>query len=709
MDVRCEKCLTIYEFDETQIGPNGVSVKCTQCGNLFKVKRRDTAELPLSSPRSPVYTPPIATTPRLPSPVPAQSPARPPQGNTPRPQAPPQRATHTGIPQLPLPPVAGSPPAPAPAEEKNWMVRIKLNGEVYRFREMTTLQQWIVERKVTRRDEISRNGDTWKTLGGIAELDSFFQIVDRALAAEQAQSQAEELAFTTTAPMTQPQKRISGAHDERSGPTSMGGEPDPALATTNPRPRLSPAQLTIPPVVDELADLDDDMPAKKTRWPLVVVPLAIAVIGGGVFAGLKLGWFGGKKAAHGADEAMSRARSELAGDTDDNFKQAAEILSSARSPENDNAQLLAQLAEIKAIWAWYLREDARALDAGGPATESVARSLRKQAQAQLDDAKRLSADALQLAPDAPEVNRAMADYQRVDGAPAAEVERYLKRALDKMPGDADALYVAGALAWRENRLDEARGKLEQATSLASSTPQRGLVRAEYLLAKLAMQSGKRDDARRWAQLALGASPSHERARALIEQLDAAPADAGVARAAATPDLAPAAKVANGEKNPEGKTPEAEPESYDKLVEKADRQSENGHSDRARVLYEKALTLQPNGVEAITGLGYYELDREHFMSAIDRFKQALGVAPSYGEALIGLAEAYKVHSDKAHAIEFYKRYLAAMPNGPKASMAKKNLRDLEGPPPTQPPPEKTETNEAPPEKQPAPPTSPEPPP
>ena len=54
------------------------------------------------------------------------------------------------------------------------------SGNVFTFRELTTLQKWIVERKVTRDDEISLTGESWKRLGNIAELASFFQVVDEA-------------------------------------------------------------------------------------------------------------------------------------------------------------------------------------------------------------------------------------------------------------------------------------------------------------------------------------------------------------------------------------------------------------------------------------------------------------------------------------------------------------------------------------------------
>ena len=37
MDVTCERCGTEYEFDETLLSGRGTSVKCTNCGHVFKV------------------------------------------------------------------------------------------------------------------------------------------------------------------------------------------------------------------------------------------------------------------------------------------------------------------------------------------------------------------------------------------------------------------------------------------------------------------------------------------------------------------------------------------------------------------------------------------------------------------------------------------------------------------------------------------------
>ncbi|AKF07627.1 tetratricopeptide repeat protein [Sandaracinus amylolyticus] len=43
MDVTCERCGTEYEFDETLVAARGTTVKCTNCGHLFKVFRPGAA------------------------------------------------------------------------------------------------------------------------------------------------------------------------------------------------------------------------------------------------------------------------------------------------------------------------------------------------------------------------------------------------------------------------------------------------------------------------------------------------------------------------------------------------------------------------------------------------------------------------------------------------------------------------------------------
>ncbi len=155
MDVRCERCRAQYVFDDARVTEAGLTVKCSNCGHLFKVKKKAL-----------VVTVPVKPGEATDEPVTPAS--APPLG------APPAAA---GMP-------SGPPAAPAPPERREWRVR-QGNGNVFTFKELTTLQKWIVEKKVSRDDEISLSGDQWKRLGNIAELAAFFQVVE---AAERGQS-----------------------------------------------------------------------------------------------------------------------------------------------------------------------------------------------------------------------------------------------------------------------------------------------------------------------------------------------------------------------------------------------------------------------------------------------------------------------------------------------------------------------------------------
>lgn len=116
MDVRCERCGTEYELDPARLGPGTATVRCSACRHVFTVTRA------------------------------AIEAAR------------------------------AAPPAPSPGQ---WLVRT-LAGRTVSFRELTTLQKWIVEGRIGREDEISRNGETWKRLGNIQELEPFFSVYEKA-------------------------------------------------------------------------------------------------------------------------------------------------------------------------------------------------------------------------------------------------------------------------------------------------------------------------------------------------------------------------------------------------------------------------------------------------------------------------------------------------------------------------------------------------
>jgi predicted Zn finger-like uncharacterized protein len=117
MDVRCERCQTEYELEDSSVSHEGTQVQCTACGNTFLV--------------TPLHV---------------------------------------------APPAPESDGSPAVAE---WLLETP-EGPAHRFRNLTSLQKWIIERKVTREDRISRTGHAWRRLGEIVELAPFFDVVDEA-------------------------------------------------------------------------------------------------------------------------------------------------------------------------------------------------------------------------------------------------------------------------------------------------------------------------------------------------------------------------------------------------------------------------------------------------------------------------------------------------------------------------------------------------
>lgn len=137
MDVKCEQCGTEYEFDDARVTESGINVKCTHCGHIFRVARHAVVveEHPVVAETRPAATRSTAEAPALPR-------------------------------------------APTPARNRVWMIRKARSAELLEFKDLSTLQKWILERKVSRDDEISKTGDSWKPLGSIVELSSFFLVVE---------------------------------------------------------------------------------------------------------------------------------------------------------------------------------------------------------------------------------------------------------------------------------------------------------------------------------------------------------------------------------------------------------------------------------------------------------------------------------------------------------------------------------------------------
>ncbi|BDG03312.1 tetratricopeptide repeat protein [Anaeromyxobacter oryzae] len=254
MDVRCERCRAQYVFDDDQVTPSGLTVQCTNCGHVFRVKKKEL-----------VVTVPVKPDELDGAPLPATAAALRPAGHV-------EAASAAARPHEP--------------ERREWRVR-QANGNVFTFRELTTLQKWIVEQKVSRDDEISQGTDAWKRLGNIAELASFFQVVE---AAERAKAHPAQPAVTPL-PVSAATTAVFGAPAARLPPPPSGFPPPsftlppqaarPAPPAPIPPPAVAPAR----PLPAEDVPVDDDLSAVRgTGRGRIVAAVALIAVAGGALA-----------------------------------------------------------------------------------------------------------------------------------------------------------------------------------------------------------------------------------------------------------------------------------------------------------------------------------------------------------------------------------------------------------------------------------------
>jgi predicted Zn finger-like uncharacterized protein len=220
MDVRCDRCQTEYELEDESVAERGASVQCTTCGHTFVVSRRPAAITPTPGPTTEMA---------------------------------------------------------APA----WLLTTE-EGKTHRFRDPTTLQKWIVERRVGRNDRVTPPGGGARRLGDMDELRPFFDLVDQADRASAARGVRQ------TQPET-PQRLTAGArgyasHDEddddvmgrqsRGGPRSSRGRLDSEIT----------AGLSGMGIDDSMGIV---LPQRRT---------GLKIVGGLAFAGVLFGvWYFGWK------------------------------------------------------------------------------------------------------------------------------------------------------------------------------------------------------------------------------------------------------------------------------------------------------------------------------------------------------------------------------------------------------------------------------
>jgi outer membrane protein assembly factor BamD (BamD/ComL family) len=351
------------------------------------------------------------------------------------------------------------------------------------------------------------------------------------------------------------------------------------------------------------------------------------------------------------------ARAELGPDLELKLRDALKSLDGKTDPgvEAMRAHLAAQIAQ-----GLY----DRAIITGD---KSDAEKLKKDAKTIVIEAATSAQRAFKATPDDPAANLAMAEVLRLQDKPIKDVKRYLDTAKAKQTDDWKRdIALAGALTMvRDKKLDDAKTAFAAIDSGEDKLETSGDVRARFHLALVTYAQNKPADAKPLVEQILAAQPEHAGAKALAARIentvskgDPLPPEEGSGAGSAKTNVptgsGPGPSVGAGD-------------TYDSILAKANKLAESNCA-RASELYAKALEQKPNGVEALTGMGYCHIDAKQFASAFSKFRAALAISSRYEPALWGVAEAYTQQGRKEQALEAVKAYLEVYPGAPKGVKA-----------------------------------------
>ncbi len=588
MDVRCPACSVEYEFDDDKVTPQGVTVKCTNCTHIFKVRRE-----------------------------------------------------------------AAQQDAQVVTETVEWMIRTR-DGRSLRFKELTTLQKWIVEQKVGRTDEISKTGKSWKALADIAELSSFFQVVD---AANQA--------------------RLIGQGTPQPTPVTVPEQPAPAIGPSG-KPTLE--TFFDGHTFDDL-DVEDPVKQWKRRGTLKRAAAVLLLLGVGAGAGLYFlrpdlvqPWIARLQGHTPAgDQALQLVHSAL---PRDDLGEIDTLLSEVGDKTDDqaaDATLLAAVSRLHAARARQLGEVGRLEKT--PDAQKAAETARDEA---LQRAYQFAVRALSAPGDKNAAHLAHADYQSLKGA-ATELEADLGQALAGTPPadfqkEADIIRTLALARRTVIDPDPARQKKTAAAfELALGKAQaRTFKDARLEYAKLAIDKLVGHDNQSAVQGFAAAHPRHRPASLLAAE--------------APPAAAPPGETADEDGDDEDdESNDAEDDAEEKrtgrkldyhaLLKKADRLRLADHSSASVKYYKRAMRKKPTSHRPHIGLGWAYLDMDRLSSSTASFKKALKLNGKAAEAHLGLGEVYRARGDKAQAIKSFQAFLKLQPSGRDADQARRAIKSL----------------------------------
>lgn len=664
MDVTCDRCGTDYEFEEALVSMRGTTVKCTQCGHLFKVWKQE-AEAPAAAPAT-------------------ESP-----------------------------------------EAHGWTVR-RADGSTHRLGSLAELTRAIGEGTFSREDEVSRTGKAWKKIGDIEELQTFFP--DAAGAASEASAQrsrrrtaSPDLGLPKPAPETATLPRGVGSVPPPSPPPASARPPEPAQdgwrpparqrkssrfeslgeevdldgrgavrsppsspsvsvkPAANPSPSAAPASdldaattarrraVSLPPPPPPPRPAAREPARSSYAWLWTLLLVASAAGAGGFLLWPRLAErMTPEPQGDPTAEFVARADAAFATHRIQHFEDAITEYVKALAFHESDPHILSSISRVYAVWAQELafkvQLSAKQVGRKDLDRRSEIVALEKEQRQLAEQAKRYAETAARKNPGNEEAEIALADALRLTGnlvAARSELDR--ARTTESTPSG-ETLRVAALLA-----IDEAKGDMRAGVKLASQAvaQEPELIRTRLLLARALLADGDLDGVR----YHLSAVETRDRGhpgvlsvQQLIELLQAPPKplDAGT-------DAGPQAKPVVD--------PDAPPEnlSHEGYISRGQFLLEQGEVAAAKRMFEQALFIKPSSAKAHTGLGYVALEKGRAQLAVEHFLPAARAGNL--EALIGLGDAYRRLNRPRDALKAYQNYLSREPNGARSNIARAQVERL----------------------------------
>lgn len=655
MDVACPKCRTEYDLEDSRVPEDGVTVKCSACGHVFRAKRQSL----------------IVAVPVTAADAKAASPTE-------------------------LPPTT-------PVRE--WKLR-QPSGAVSTCRELTALQRWIVEGKVSRDDEISLTGETWKRLGDIPELASFFRVVEdasRVRSYEALRPPGDHSAISLAGPLPPSAPRPGPLPSVPRAP--VAGPPPRPSGFGAAGPGTSPAHLQPPrvggatPTGLSPISATGGVPRTSGVFPAPTGIAAPTAWSSGVYPALPGYASAPSRPQFSASPSPSAVLPPPSGSADPAFAGAS--LGSRPLPpvpasgRPSDPAFTAQASAFDPVAGRGPSATGSGLhraytepSSAGPARGPEGSPPLEAPPGGLGQRQTLRGPHFPVPSSPPPSSLSFAL-----GGPSDEELRRARRLSATILVALGLLTLAGAaFAYRE-RASRALGADAPASSegppLAAPTPvvvpaipvtpaaprvDAGLeATAEVPSAEApGAEGGLATDPKEVAPAADGGPPVGSAAQAADALAEPLPrrAEPAASSAPRTPAVSkPVAAAKSGVEAEGGKR------GFDGLLERADRLRERERPEAALDLYGKAHELRPERVEPVAGRGLSLLDLRNLPAAQAAFQQALKINERYGPAIMGLAEAYRIQGNHPKAVEFYQRYLEVLPEGVEAAVARNNIQRL----------------------------------